>query len=169
MTINIYNSARSFLVSYWRGERAWDCSNLYTTIDDAVNAVRITLDNEHGADGAHIMDSDTGEIYVSCYADESNSEESNYEDWDSDYWVDRHSQDDAVSKIILTPILESMRSYTASHTSKDDDVEPGYEENWDSDYWDDGCPIDDVDESNYDPYAGCDMYEVEPFDFGGDF
>ena len=28
---------------------------------------------------------------------------------------------------------------------------------------------DDVDESNYDPYAGCDMYEVEPFDFGGDF
>ena len=44
--------------------------------------------------------------------------------------------------------------------------------NWDEndipeeDYpsWDD-----DVDESNYDPYAGCDMYEVEPFDFGGDF
>lgn len=25
---------------------------------------------------------------------------------------------------------------------------------------------DDVDESNYDPYAGCDMYEVEPMDFG---
>ena len=24
---------------------------------------------------------------------------------------------------------------------------------------------DDVDESNYDPYAGCDMYEVEPFDY----
>jgi hypothetical protein len=22
-----------------------------------------------------------------------------------------------------------------------------------------------VDESNYDPYAGCDMYEVEPFDY----
>ena len=37
----------------------------------------------------------------------------------------------------------------------------------DDDYWDDGCPIDDdVDESNYDPYAGCDMYEVEPMDFG---
>lgn len=37
----------------------------------------------------------------------------------------------------------------------------------DDDYWDDGCPIDDdVDESNYDPYAGCDMYEVEPLDFG---
>ena len=25
---------------------------------------------------------------------------------------------------------------------------------------------DDVDESNYDPYAGCDMYEAEPMDFG---
>ena len=38
---------------------------------------------------------------------------------------------------------------------------------WDSDYLDDGCPIDDdVDESNYDPYAGCDMYEIEPMDFG---
>ena len=24
---------------------------------------------------------------------------------------------------------------------------------------------DDVDESNYDPYAGCDMYEVEPFGY----
>ena len=28
---------------------------------------------------------------------------------------------------------------------------------WDG--WDD-----DVDESNYDPYSGCDVYEVEPFD-----
>ena len=37
---------------------------------------------------------------------------------------------------------------------------------WDDHYWDDGCPIDDVDESNYDPYAGCDMYEVEPLDYG---
>ena len=31
--------------------------------------------------------------------------------------------------------------------------------------WDVGCAADDVDESNYDPYAGCDMYEVEPFDY----
>lgn len=54
---------------------------------------------------------------------------------------------------------------------------------WDDDYWDDGCPVEDtsylgedgyalddnVDESNYDPYAGCDVYEVTPIDFGGDF
>ena len=38
----------------------------------------------------------------------------------------------------------------------------------DDDYWDDGCPIeDDVDESNYDPYAGCDMYET--YDIGGEW
>lgn len=42
-----------------------------------------------------------------------------------------------------------------------------YDVEWDDHYWDDGCPIDDdVDESNYDPYVGCDMYEVEPMDFG---
>lgn len=40
-----------------------------------------------------------------------------------------------------------------------------YDTEWDDHYWDDGCPIDDVDESNYDPYAGCDMYEVEPFGY----
>lgn len=88
MIIRIYNSARSFLVSYWRGEMTWDCPHLYTTIDDAVDAVRIMLDTEREADGAHIMDSNTGEIYVTCYADEEESEESNYEDWCSDYWDD---------------------------------------------------------------------------------
>lgn len=39
-----------------------------------------------------------------------------------------------------------------------DDDNP-YDVEWDDHYWDD------VDESNYDPYAGCDMYEVEPFDY----
>ena len=52
------------------------------------------------------------------------------------------------------------------NTSEEDDP---YDVEWDDHYWDDGCPIDDVDESNYDPYAGCDMFEVEPFDFGGDY
>ena len=50
-------------------------------------------------------------------------------------------------------------------TPEEDDP---YDVEWDDHYWDDGCPNDDVDESFYDPYAGCDMYEVEPFDFGGD-
>ena len=43
-------------------------------------------------------------------------------------------------------------------TASDDDP---YEIEWDDHYWDDGCPIDNVDESNYDPYTGCDMYECD--------
>lgn len=67
--------------------------------------------------------------------------------------------------------------YAVCGFDEDDIAEEDYP-SWDDDYWDDGCPIedasylgedgyalDDVDESNYDPYAGCDMYEVEPFDF----
>lgn len=155
MIIRIYNSARSFLVSYWRGEMAWDCPHLYTTIDDAVDAVRIMLDKECEADGAHIMDSNTGEIYVTCYANEEEDEEPHYEDWCADYW-DSLSDNDP-NKIITAPLRAAMRSYTASHTRKDDDVEPGYEENWDSDYWDDGCPIDD--EVGFNPYMGCYDYD----------
>lgn len=49
------------------------------------------------------------------------------------------------------------------YSSCDDDSP--YDIEWDDHYWDDDCPVDDVDESNYDPYAGCDMYEVEPFDY----
>ena len=45
------------------------------------------------------------------------------------------------------------------------DTNSPYDVEWDDHYWDDGCPIDDVDESNYDPYAGCDMYEVESFGY----
>ena len=43
-----------------------------------------------------------------------------------------------------------------------------YDIEWDDHYWDDGCSVDDVDESNYDPYAGCDVFdlgfEYEPLD-----
>lgn len=46
-----------------------------------------------------------------------------------------------------------------------DDDDP-YDVEWDDHYWDDGCPIDDVDESNYDPYAGQDVFETEPIDYG---
>ena len=155
MIIRIYNSARSFLVSYWRGEMTWDCPHLYTTIDDAVEAVRIMLDTEREAEGAHIMDSNTGEIYVTCYANEDEGEEPNYEDWNSDYW-DKLPDNDP-SKIITAPLRAAMKTYTASHSSEDDDVEPGYEDDWSSDYWDDGCPIDD--EVGFNPYMGCYDYD----------
>ena len=92
MKINIYNSARSFTVYYWNDDAEWEDACPYSTIDAAVEA-------------AHIIDTETGEIYVTCTWDENDIPEEDYGPWD------------------------------------------------------------DVDESNYDPYAGCDMYEVEPFDF----
>ena len=55
--------------------------------------------------------------------------------------------------------------YVTCGWDEDDIAEEDYSA-WNDDYWDDGCPNDDVDESNYDPYAGCDMYEVEPIDYG---
>lgn len=50
-------------------------------------------------------------------------------------------------------------------SAQDGEYDP-YDVEWDDHYWDDESPIDDVDESNYDPYTGCDVYEVEPMDFG---
>lgn len=55
--------------------------------------------------------------------------------------------------------------YVTCGWDEDDIAEEDYS-SWNDDYWDDGCPNDDIDESNYDPYAGCDMYEVEPIDYG---
>ena len=85
----------------------------------------------------------------------------------------------AISAVIwdtLTGEIYVTCGFDEDDTPEEDDPE------WDDDYWDDGCPnedasylgedgyaLDDVDESFYDPYTGCDMYEVEPFDFGGDF
>ena len=136
MKIHIINNARSFIVSYWNDDASWEDPNPYSTIDAAVAAAENEIDVRQQAIGAHILDTETGEIYVTCYWDDSTIPE----------------EDDP------------------------------YDVEWDDHYWDDGCPIedasylgedgyalDDVDESNYDPYAGCDMFEVEPFDFGGDF
>lgn len=69
----------------------------------------------------------------------------------------------ALGAVILD--AETGEVYVTCHW--DDGIIP--EEAYGDVDWDDGCPIDDIDESNYDPYAGCDMYEVEPFDFGGEF
>ena len=123
MKIHIYNSARSFTVCYWNDDCDWEDDCPYSTIDAAMEAAKNEIDVRQQAIGAHIIDTETGEIYVTCTWDENDIPE----------------EDDP------------------------------YDTEWDDHYWDDGCPIDDVDESNYDPYAGCDMYEVEPFDFGGEF
>ena len=127
MRINIYNSARSFTVCYWNGDSEWEDACPYSTIDAAMEAAKNEIDVRQQAMGAHIVDTETGEIYVTCTWDENDIPEEDYGDWD--------------------------------------DNGP-YDVEWDDHYWDDGCHVDDVDESNYDPYAGCDMYEVEPLDYG---
>ena len=73
----------------------------------------------------------------------------------------------AISAVIwdaLTGEVYATCGFDEDDIPEEDDP---YDVEWDDHYWDDGCPIDDdVDESNYDPYAGCDMYEAEPLDFG---
>ena len=72
----------------------------------------------------------------------------------------------AISAVIwdtLTGEVYATCGFDENDIPEEDDP---YDMEWDDHYWDDGCPIDDVDESNYDPYAGCDMYEVEPLDYG---
>lgn len=58
----------------------------------------------------------------------------------------------AISAVIWDTMTGEI--YATCSWNEDDIEEEGYP------IWDD-----DVDESNYDPYAGCDMYEVEPFDY----
>lgn len=58
----------------------------------------------------------------------------------------------AISAVIWDTMTGEI--YATCSWNEDDIDEEDYS-SWD----------DDVDESNYDPYAGCDMYEVEPFDY----
>lgn len=118
MKIHIYNNARSFIVSYWNDDSEWEDACPYSTIDAAMEAAKNEIDVRQQAIGAHIIDAETGEIYVTCTWDDNEIPEEDY---------------------------------------GPQDIE------WDDHYYDD------VDESNYYPYAGCDLYEVEPFDFGGEF
>lgn len=101
MKISIYNSARSFLVCYWNDDSEWEDANPYSTIDAAMEAAENEIDVRQVAIGAHIIDAETGEIYVTCYWDDNSIPEEDYGPWD------------------------------------------------------------DVDESNYDPYAGCEVFEID--------
>ena len=70
----------------------------------------------------------------------------------------------AISAVIWDTMTGEV--YATCGFDEDDIAEEDYFP--DEDYWDDGCPIDDdVDESFYDPYAGCDMYET--YDIGGEW
>ena len=87
-----------------------------------------------------------------------------------DMEIDVHQQ--AISAVIwdtITGEIYATCSWNEDDIAEEDypswDNDSPYDVEWDDHYWDDDYPIDDVDESNYDPYAGCDMYEVEPFDY----
>ena len=54
--------------------------------------------------------------------------------------------------------VETGELYVSCSVDDGNTSEEDYSE-WDDNYWDD------VDESNYDPYAGCDLFEVEPFGY----
>jgi len=82
MKIHIYNNARSFLVSYWNDDSEWEDACPYSTIDAAVAAAENEIDVRQQAIGAHIIDAETGEIYVTCTWDDESIPEEDYGDWD---------------------------------------------------------------------------------------
>lgn len=101
MQISVHNSARSFSIIFWAEDGyEWEPKYPFSTIDAALAECHCQIDDSLQAVGAHIIDAETGEIYVTCTADEVGA-----------------------------------------------------------------CDVpDDVDETFYDPYMGCDVY-----DCGGDF
>jgi hypothetical protein len=82
MKVHIYNSARSFLVSYWNDDSEWEDALPYSDIDSAVAAAENEIDVRQQAIGAHIIDAETGEIYVTCTWDDDSIPEEDYGDWD---------------------------------------------------------------------------------------
>lgn len=92
MKIHIINNARSFIVSYWNDDASWEDPNPYSTIDAAVAAAENEIDVRQQAIGAHILDTETGEIYVTCYWDDESTPEEDYGpqdiEWDDHYWDD---------------------------------------------------------------------------------
>ena len=74
---------------------------------------------------------------------------------------------DVRQQAISAVIWDTMTGEVYATCGFDEDDIPEEDYFPDDDYWDDVCHVDDVDESFYDPYAGCDMYET--YDIGGDF
>ena len=82
MKIHIINNARSFIVSYWNDDASWEDPNPYSTIDAAVAAAENKIDVRQQAIGAHILDTETGEIYVTCYWEDESVPEEDCGAWD---------------------------------------------------------------------------------------
>ena len=129
MKVFIYNNAKCG-ASAWNDDVAYDAPCDFANINEAIAWLEEEIDFKQVATGGSVYDAETGELYVSCSADDGDTSDDAYEDyseWDDNYWDDGCPIEDPVD--------------------------------WNSDY------LDDVDESNYDPYAGCDLFEVEPFGY----
>lgn len=139
MNVYIYNNAKCGATA-WNDDVTYEAPCDFSDINAAIAWLEEEIDVKQQAVGGSVYDLNTGELYATCSWDDGSIPEEDYGSWD--------------------------------------DNDP-YDVEWDDHYWDDGCPIedasylgedgyaidDDVDESNYDPYAGCDMYEVEPIDY----
>ena len=85
MKITLYNYARSFLVTFHTDGDAYDAPNYFSNINEALAYVEQEIDKEAKALTAHIMDAETGELYVTCSWDDDSIPEEDYYDYDWGY------------------------------------------------------------------------------------
>ena len=148
MKVNFENHYNCCVTLCNEDDGLYDAPAPFEDINAALAYCEEEIDVRQQAISAVIWDALTGEVYATCGFDEKDIPEEDYPAWDDDDVAENYPNwyDDVV---------------------EDPYHDDPYDVEWDDHYWDDGCPIDDdVDESNYDPYVGCDMYEVEPIDFG---
>jgi len=126
----------------------YDAPAPFEDIDAALAYCEEEIDVRQQAISAVIWDALTGEVYAHCRFDEEDIPEEDYPSWDDD------------------DVADNYPNWYDDVAEEDPYYDDPYDVEWDDHYWEDVCHVDDVDESFYDPYAGCDFYEVEPMDFG---
>lgn len=136
MKVNFENHYNCCVTLCNEDDGLYDAPAPFEDINAALAYCEEEIDVHQQAISAVIWDALTGEVYATCGFDEEDIPEEDYPAWDDD------------------------------DVAEDPDHDDPYDVEWDDHYWEDVCHVDDVDESFYDPYAGCDMYEVEPIDFG---
>lgn len=136
MKVNFENHYNCCVTLCNEDDGLYDAPAPFEDINAALAYCEEEIDVRQQAISAVIWDALSGEVYATCGFDEEDIPEEDYPAWDDD------------------------------DVAEDPDHDDPYDVEWDDHYWEDVCHVDDVDESFYDPYAGCDMYEVEPIDFG---
>lgn len=85
MRIHVYNYATSFGVTLRSENNDYDAPYYFSTIDDAIAYAEEEIDVRLQAIGASIYDANTGELYMECYKEDPEDEQSDYEDWEDQY------------------------------------------------------------------------------------